>query len=378
MSCVFLFLLSCTTAATPEVPGDWSAVRVGDRVRYRYLHQSDGRPPERAPTDWAATLSVEVAAVAPGWAWLRLAVRAPDGEPLDHQLLGRDLLLPVSTAASPHPPPEEPSRVDETSDVVTAAGRSWQTTRSVRDNRPGDGPLVTRHRAALEGALYLVDGHIRYEMVTAGWMAPTHTFQLELLDCGRGEPGAAGAVPEGVPLYAPPGAWYLSRSRDGDSASLTRGEVRGWRSEIATTAQSYFGQPDGRGDCLEVEGRRFCTHSRIPAHVETAHIFDVLHRLARLAERPWASGPPGVPAEARAGELTPRGRSSVITEELRLPLDTYVYAADPWDPALEDLAFEQRVQPLRQARQRFNGGEIVEDIVDWGTIPSTGASPRSR
>ena len=361
-------LLSLSSAlAAPDAPGDWADARAGDRVRYRYRHSSHERPPEHAPTDWAATLSVEVAAVEPGRAWLRLSVRSPEGEPLYHPLVGRDLLLPVSTDAGP-PPPETPPGIPSARDeVVTAASRSWQTTRRALDRRLGDGPLETRHVAALEGSLYLADGLIRYEMVTSGFMAPVHTFQLELLDWGRGDPGAVGAVPEGVPLYAPPGAWYLERRLDSGGTSMTIAQVRGWQDQIVTTTRRLLDsrRDEGEEDCLVVEEMRFCGAPR----VEPMHLSDALRQLAQLAEVPWTASLSGRPAGTRRGELTLRGRSVATSEDERSPAGSYAFAADPWDPMLEGLAFAPRVQPLRRSRQPSRGGEIVEDVFDWGAIP---------
>ena len=373
-------LLSLSSAlAAPDAPGDWADARAGDRVRYRYRHSSHERPPEHAPTDWAATLSVEVAAVEPGRAWLRLSVRSPEGEPLYHPLVGRDLLLPVSTDAGP-PPPETPPGIPSARDeVVTAASRSWQTTRRALDRRLGDGPLETRHVAALEGSLYLADGLIRYEMVTSGFMAPVHTFQLELLDWGRGDPGAVGAVPEGVPLYAPPGAWYLERRLDSGGASLTRAEVRGWQGQIVTTTRRYFDsrRDEGEEDCLVVEGQSFCAAAHWSPQVESARLLDALLQLAQLAEVPWTASLSGRPAGGRRGELTLRGRPVATSEDARFRPGTYAFAADPWDPALEGLAFAPRVQPLRQSRRRGAGGETGEDVVDWGVAPPRRAQPQT-
>ncbi|MET0405796.1 MAG: DUF6068 family protein, partial [Cystobacter sp.] len=140
--------------ASMQTADAWKNARVGDGVTYAFsaTHGPDPREGGSART-LTGRVSLEVVSVQQPWVWVRLAFTDEAGKPLTHPQLAQELVLPVR--ADTTRPIDVPPAGEASAEKPSTAGRTWEATRYVSDQRPVDGPLNTRVYANEPGPLYL-------------------------------------------------------------------------------------------------------------------------------------------------------------------------------------------------------------------------------
>ncbi|WP_375772474.1 DUF6068 family protein [Archangium gephyra] len=337
----------------------WKRARVGDRVTYSFsgTQSSEPRGGGTART-LAGQVTLEVVAVQQPWVWVRVAYTDEAGKPLAHPRLAQDLLLPVR--ADTTRPLDVPLAGEKSAEKPSSAGRTWEATRYVSDQRPVDGPLNARVYANEPGPLYLTHGLLEADTTLSGFGA-AGGFKLALREFREGSAGANAPVPA---LERPlgPGAYYDRRVDMGPSPSVQR---------MCFAAE--------RGFLLRTEG---------PVDTNAAPCSDFSQAQPERLEEllmglPWealSSGewPPATAAAGTRGTFTAEGRdvpalTAQNTENVEGTQRVFseTYAAEPWAPALAGLPYEARFQPLASSTERVAAGGKREPeggtrLVRWG------------
>lgn len=337
----------------------WQRARVGDRVTYTFSATQGPEPRGGATRTLSGELTLEVVAVQQPWVWVRLAFTDEAGKPLAQTRLAKELLLPVRADTTRRL--DVPHRGEATAEVPSIAGRTWEATRYVSDQRPADGPLRTRVYANEPGPLYLTHGLIDASTETAGFHIPGR-FKLTLREFREGSAGAAAPVPA---LERPlgPGAYYERHVTVGPSPSVHR--------VCFAAERGYLLRTEGPVDPHAAPCSDF-------SQAEPEPLEEVLMSL------PWevlSSGdwPPAAAASGTRGTFTAEGRSvPVLIEQRAEEMDgtphvfSESYAAEPWAPALTGLPYEARFHPLSSSTERVAAGGKREPqggtrLVRWGS-----------
>jgi hypothetical protein len=337
----------------------WKRARVGDRVTYSFSVTQGAEPRGGTARTLGGQLTLEVVAVRQPWVWVRLAFTDEAGKPLAQTRLARELLLPVR--ADTTRPLDVPHAGEATAERPSSAGRTWEALRYVSDQRPADGPLLTRVYANEPGPLYLTHGLLEANTTLSGFGA-SGASQLTLREFREGSAGASAPVPA---LERPlgPGAYYDRRVDVGPSPGVQR---------VCFTAE--------RGYLLRTEGP-------LDPHAAPCSDFsqaapEPLEEL--LMSLPWealSSGdwPPPAAASGTRGTFTVEGRDVPAltvrsTEDVEGTPRVFseTYAAEPWAPALAGLPYEARFQPLSSGTERVVAGGKREPeggtrLVRWGS-----------
>ncbi|MCY1075904.1 DUF6068 family protein [Archangium lansingense] len=347
---------------TPMQAADaWKRASVGDRVTYSFSATQGPEPRGGGGTarTLGGLLTLEVVAVQQPWVWVRLAYTDEAGKPLAHPRLAQDLVLPVR--ADTTRPLDVPHAGEASAEKPSSAGRTWEATRYVSDQRPVDGPLSARVYANEPGPLYLTHGLLEASTEASGFHLPGGV-KLTLREFREGSAGANASVPA---LERPlgPGAYYDRRVDVGPSPSVQR---------VCFAAE--------RGYILRAEG---------PIDTNAAPCSDFSQATPEPLEEvlmslPWdvlSSGdwPPATAASGTRGTFTAEDRNvSALTEQRtenvegtqRVFSDTY--AAEPWAPSLAGLPYEARFQSLSNSAERVVAGGKRESeggtrLVRWGS-----------
>jgi hypothetical protein len=337
----------------------WHRARVGDRVVYAFSANRVNRP-DTNQVRIIGQLALEVVAVQAPWVWLRLSFGDEAGKPRTGALLSKELIIPVSMEASR--PLEWAREGTESTEELSAGGRTWEAKRYIRDNRPSDGPLENRLYAAKPGPLYLMGGLLSASNTLAGFGA-SGSEQLTLVEFQQGAEGSTAAAPPSLQYPLGPGAWSDSSTNLGSGPELFRTCISAERGFVLTAtgpAPTAGGTP-----CPSF------------AEAELVPLEEVL-----LTFVPWvasmASSPQvrGTPTRRGTLSLKNRGVAALFfetpeTSEGTRQVRYEIYAAEPWDPALDGLHFLARFSPLAEGVDRLEAKDqrkptFTKKLVDWG------------
>ena len=384
------------TATPAQGTSPWQRARVGDRVTYSFS-ANRSRPGERSGgTDAssaqrsrpdarggmnvpsaavAGVVTVEVIAVKAPWVWLGISFAGDGGAPLPQPRLARSLVVPVRS--------DETRKLEaaregvQSTEQLTAAGRTWDAKRYLDDKRMVDGPQQSRLYAVDPGPLYLTNGLLDASTTLSGF-GMAGGSQLTLMEVRQGSADATGAVPS-LAMPMGPGAWYDVRVDSGGTPSVLRtclGAERGFVLRQQTTEPA---QPAAGTQAAEA-----CADF---SQADVTPLEEVVLSLAgdALAIPQW---PPQVAGAGPATRATlDLNGHKVPVLQLETPEDVggtrgvrvVTYAGDPWDASLAGLAHEARFQALgdtlfraiqRGKREPVDGTKLA----DWGTwVP--GAKP---
>ncbi|MFL5351116.1 DUF6068 family protein [Archangium sp.] len=338
----------------------WQRARVGDRVTYAFsVNQGPG---PRGGTSTARSLeglvTLEVVAVQQPWVWLRLSFTDASGRPLAQTRLAQDQLIPVR--ADTTRPLDVPHSGQATSERPSSAGRTWEATRYVEDNRPADGPLQTLVYANEPGPLYLTHGLLEASTEASGFGATGGT-KLTLREFREGS-GSTNAPVPALDRPLGPGAYYDRRVEVGPSPSVQRvcfGAERG-----------FFLRTEGPIDTNAAPCSDFSQAEPVPLE----------ELLMGLPGEALASGewPPASAASGTRGTFTAEEKSvpSVTvqrteTAEGAQRVTSETYATEPWAQSLSGLPYEARFQTLSEGTERvLSGGKREPEgstrLVRWG------------
>ncbi|AKJ04806.1 hypothetical protein ATI61_101123 [Archangium gephyra] len=338
----------------------WKRARVGDRVTYSFSGTQSTEPRGGGTLrTLGGQVTLEVVAVQQPWVWVRLAFTDEAGKPLAQTRLARELLFPVR--ADTTRPLDVPHAGEVSAEKPSSAGRTWEASRYVSDQRPVDGPLRTRVYANEPGPLYLTRGLIDANITLSGFGA-AGGFQLTLREFREGSAGANAPVPS---LERPlgPGSYYDRRVDVGPSPSVQRVCFAAERGYLLRTEAPVDANAAPCSDFSQVE----------PEPLEEV-----------LINLPWealSSGdwPPATAASVTRGTFTAEGREvPALTEQSTENVEgtqrvfSQTYAADPWAPGFAGLPYEARFQPLASSTERVAAGGKREPeggtrIVRWGS-----------
>ncbi|HEX5754611.1 MAG TPA: DUF6068 family protein [Archangium sp.] len=339
--------------ASMQTADAWKRARVGDRVTYTFSASQGGA---RA---LGGQLTLEVVAVQQPWVWVRVAFTDEAGKPLAHPRLAQDLLLPVR--ADTTRTLDVPHTGEASAEKPSSAGRTWEATRYVSDQRPVDGPLRTRVYANEPGPLYLTHGLLEASTETAGFHVLAG-LKLSLREFREGSAGATAPVPA---LERPlgPGAYY---DRDVNVAPSP-----GVQRVCFSAERGYLLRTEGPVDANAAPCSDFSQAEPEPLEEALLSLpLDV------LGSGDW---PPASAASGTRGTFTAEGRSvPAITEQSTENVEgtqrafSQTYAADPWAPGLAGLPYEARFLPLASATERVAAGGKREPeggtrLVKWGS-----------
>jgi hypothetical protein len=314
---------------------------VGDRVAYAFsINREPGRGIGEAAS-LAGRVTLEVVAVQQPWVWLQLRFTDDGGKPLANPRLAREMLLPVRMDGTRSL--ELPREGVESVEQPTAAGRTWEAKRYIRDNRPADGPLENRLYAVNPGPLYLTNGLLDSSTTLSGFGANGGS-QLTLLEARQGAEGGTAAAPA---LERPfgPGAWYDIRMNMPDNNGVLR---------VCFSAE--------RGHVLRAQSNVPAAGSEpCPSFTEadvTPLEESVLGLISEAVGAPrW---PPSTTGSTARGNFATAGRNvPVVTFETPESEGTTrkvryeTYAADPWDGSLAGLPHEARFRALTEGVDRL-------------------------
>lgn len=360
-------------AATPSSPtpppapqkghSAWQNARVGDRVVYAFSASRGGGRGNVDTSAAAGMLTVEVAAVEGAWVWLTLAFTSDSGQPLELPRLARKLTLPVLTDTTRT---LEASREGtQTTEQPTAAGRTWEAKRYLRDNRPVDGPLENRLYALDAGPLYLTNGLLDASTTLSGF-GGAGSYQLTLTEFRQGAGGHGKAPGTQWPLG--PGTYFDRELESEGAKSVLRtclAAERGFvlRQETQLTAADKDAPP-----C-----RDFAQASGVPLEeVLLSFIWE------GLDPKQW---PPAIPNAA------PPTRETLTVGAKQIPVlqvdskegaegvkqvGTRMFLIDPWDKSVDGLGQEARFSALsdflyrvtsKGKRESMGGSKLTA----WGT-----------
>jgi hypothetical protein len=339
----------------------WQRARVGDRVAYTFsTNQTPVRGGPGQPRALAGRLSVEVVAVQQPWVWLKLGFSDEKGQPLSNPRLAREMLVPVSTETSR--PLEVPREGTESVEQPSAAGRTWEAKRYIRDNRPADGPLENRLYAVSPGPLYLTNGLLDASTTLSGFGASGGT-QLTLVEAQQGAEGAATMAVPTLERPLGPGTWYDLRS------SMPGND---------TTQRTCFSAE--RGYVLRAAGPVPAAGSApCPSFTEAEVVPLEESLLGLISEAVGASGPAAGATPTSRGTFSAAGRGipsitfeTPETEGQTRKVRYETYAADPWDASLAGLPYEARFRPLTEGvdklgKKNARESEASTKLSAWGT-----------
>ncbi|MCY1017317.1 DUF6068 family protein [Pyxidicoccus sp. MSG2] len=369
--------VSTPEAVTPETPtpaqgtSPWQRARVGDRVTYAFS-ANRSRPGARGGMNVpsaavAGVVTVEVVAVKAPWVWLGVSFTGDGGAPLPQPRLARSLVLPMRSDETRK---LEPVRKGvQSTEQLTAVGRTWDAKRYLHDQRMVDGPQESRLYAIDPGPLYLTNGLLDASTTLSGFGVAGGS-QLTLTEVRQGSADASAPLPT-LALPMGPGTWFDLHMDSGGTPSVMRtcmGAERGFvlRQQSTEPASGAEACPDF-------------------SQAEPVPLEEAVLALAweALDLQQWPPQPVGT-APAVRGTLELQGHKVPVLQ-FEKPEDVggtrgarvVTYAADPWDGSLSGLALEARLQalsdtlfraPQRGKREPVDGTRLV----DWGTwVPGT-------
>ncbi|HYI03004.1 DUF6068 family protein [Hyalangium sp.] len=337
----------------------WHQARVGDRVVYAFSANRVSHP-DTSQVRIIGQLALEVAAVQAPWVWLKLSFADEAGRPRTGALLSKELIIPVSMEASR--PLEWVREGTESTEELSAGGRTWQAKRSIRDNRPSDGPLENRLYAAKPGPLYLMGGLLSASNTLSGFGA-SGSEQLTLVEFQQGREGSTATAPPTLQYPLGPGTWSDSSTNLGSGPERFRTCISAERGYVLTAtgpAPAAGGAP-----CPSF------------AEAELVPLEEVLLTfvpwLASMVHSPQVRGTP-----SRRGTLSLKNRrmDALIfempeTSEGVRQIRYEIYAAEPWEPALDGLHYLARFSPLAEGVDRVEAKDprkptFLKKLVDWG------------
>ncbi|MBZ4411314.1 DUF6068 family protein [Myxococcus faecalis] len=339
-----------TGTAAPEAPAStkgtsaWHRARVGDQVVYSF--SAIRTPPRDAQGGSAAAgqLTLEVAAVESSRVWLTLTLQSDKGGELTQPRLSRRLAIPMRVEASR--PLEVAREGTATSEQPTAAGRTWEAKRYLRDNRPVDGPLENRLYAVDAGPLYLTNGLLDASTTLSGF-GGAGSHQLTLVSMRQGKEGAGMAPDLEWPLG--PGTWF-DREMESEGTKTVLRTCQSAEAGYVLRTEAPVNPATDEAPCQD-----FSQASVMPLE-------EVLLSFISLGLEPkqW---PPAVPNSA------PAVRETLAVGTKRVPVlqvdanegptnakqvRTLLFAADPWEKTLGGLAHEARFEPLSDFTYRVS------------------------
>jgi hypothetical protein len=324
---------------------------------------SINREPGRGLTHQATALSgnvvLEVVAVQQPWAWLKVTFTDDGGKPLANPRLAQDLLLPMRMEATR--PLEVPREGTETTEQPSAAGRTWEAKRYIRDNRPADGPLENRLYAVNPGPLYLTNGLISASTTLSGF-GDRGGAQLMLVEARQGAEGGTGSVPT---LERPfgPGAWYDLRLNMPDNNGVQRACFSAERGHVLRTQGPV--PAAGAEPCPS-----FAEADVVPLEESLLGLFS-----EAVGVQSWP--PPTTGATVR-GNVNVGGRSvpavtleTAESEGTTRKVRYEAYATNPWDASLSGLPLEARFRPLTEGVDVVDAKgkrtpEASSQLAGWG------------
>jgi hypothetical protein len=354
------------TATPAQGTSPWQRARVGDRVTYSFS-ANRSRPGARGGTNVpsaavAGVVTVEVVAVKAPWVWLGVSFSGDGGAPLPQLLLARSLVLPMRS--------DETRKLEATREGVqsteqlTAAGRTWEAKRYLNDKRMVDGPQESRLYAMEPGPLYLTNGLLDASTTLAGFGVAGGS-QLTLTEVRQGGADAS-APPPTMALPMGPGTWFDIHMDSGGTPSVMRtcmGAERGFVLRLQSAEPASGAEP-----CPDF------------SQAEPVPLEEAVLSLAweALDTQQWPPQPAGTGPAVRGTQELDGHKVPVLQRETSEDVGgtrgvrVVTYAADPWDGSLAGLAQEARFQalsdtlfraPQRGKREPVDGTRLV----DWGT-----------
>ncbi|WP_426756719.1 DUF6068 family protein [Myxococcus sp. Y35] len=343
-------------AETPTRRGDspWLRARVGDRVAYAFSanrkpmgRQQPGTVPASAV---AGLVALEVVAVELPWVWVSLSFTEDGGAPSRQPMLARPLVVPMRADESRALDVER--KGTQSTEQLTAAGRHWEATRYLHDQRMVDGPLENRLYAVKPGPLYLTNGLLDASTTLSGFGMGGGS-QLTLVEARQGQEGGSGVPPTLTRPWGP-GTWFDMRMESEGTTSVLRTCQAAERGFIL---RQQVTPPTPGAACPD-----FAQAEAMP--LEEA----VLARIwESLDARQWPPSLEGAAPAKRQTVTVGAHRIPALQFETAQPQANNVrvqaYAADPWEDALNGLAHEARFQPLLDRVTPDGGGT---QLTDWG------------
>ncbi|WP_163863390.1 DUF6068 family protein [Myxococcus eversor] len=339
-----------TGTAAPEAPtstqgkSPWHRARVGDRVVYSF--SAIRTPPREAQGGSAAAgkLTLEVAAVEGSRVWLTLDIVDDAGSPLTQPKLARRLVLPMRVDASR--PLAVAREGTETTEQPSAAGRTWEAKRYLRDNRPVDGPLENRLYAVDAGPLYLTNGLLDASTTLSGF-GGAGSHQLTLVSMRQGAEGAGTAPDLEWPLG--PGTWF-DREMEADGTKTVLRTCQSAEAGFVLRTEAPVNPAVDEAPCQDF------------SQASVQPLEEVLLSFISMGLEPkqW---PPVVPNAAPAVRETlavgAKRVSALLVDSTEGPANakqvrTQGFAADPWEKTLGGLAHEARFEPLSDFTYRVS------------------------
>jgi hypothetical protein len=345
------------TPSTSSSP--WQRARVGDLAVYSF--SANQAPGPGAPSSLiSGRMTLEVVAVQQPWVWLKVSFADEAGKALANARLAQELILPMHMEASR--PLEVPREGTESVEQPSAAGRTWEARRYIRDNRPADGPLENRLYAMRPGPLYLTNGLLDASTTLSGFGASGGS-QLTLVEVRQGAEGATAAAPTlERPLGS--GAFY--------DIQINMPGNNGVHRACFSAERGYVLRTQGPAPAA---GGPAC-----PSFAEADVVPLEEHLLGLISEAvSSASWPPPTAASATRGTFSVAGRSvPALTAETpesegsvrKVRYETF--AAAPWDASLAGLPLEARFRALTEGVDRLGAKgkrepEAFTKLVGWGT-----------
>ncbi|HVG60277.1 MAG TPA: DUF6068 family protein [Hyalangium sp.] len=356
-----------TTEPTPGSPqpppssdaSPWQRARMGDRVVYAF--SANRKPgPGASEARIAGTLALEVVAAQFPWVWLKLSFTDEAGQALANPMLAKQLVLPMRTDATR--PLDVPREGAKSAEQLSAAGRTWEAIRYIRDNRPADGPLENRLYAVSPGPLYLMNGLLSASTTLSGFGASGGS-QLTLTEARQGAEGTPSAAPPSLQYPLGPGTWTDFSVNAGGGEELQRS---------CMAAERGYG--------LIVLGRTPAAGGATCPSFAEAEVVPLEEALLTLVGQSLevTRWPPPAVAPTSRGSFSAQGRSipaltfeTAETVESARQIRYETYAADPWNPALDGLNLAARFGMLAEGADRVEGkGQrkptFSKKLLGWG------------
>ncbi|WP_241757791.1 DUF6068 family protein [Myxococcus landrumensis] len=329
------------TSPTPSTPqkghaSSWQNARVGDRVVYAFSASRGGGRGNVETGAAAGMLTVEVSAVEGPWVWLTLAFTSDSGQPLELPRLARKLTLPVLTDTTRTL--EAPREGTQTTEQPTAAGRTWEAKRYLRDNRPVDGPLENRLYALDAGPLYLTNGLLDASTTLSGF-GGAGSYQLTLTDFRQGA-GGSGKVP-GMEWPLGPGT-YFDREIESEGTKSVLRTCLGAERGFVLRQEATLPAGDKATPC-----RDFSQASGVPLEeVLLSFVWE------GLDPKQWPPAIPNAAPPTRETLTVGSKQLSVLQVDSRegaegvKQVGTRMFLVDPWDKSVDGLGHEARFSTL--------------------------------